>query len=234
MDTAKQSGIIKNIPDSFQSFLVHDAYFTDEEEYPIIPANFVTCDIPKKILPFSKAITYHGDLSNTFISFYSPDSTFERIRKNPKRYISFFKKTAGIIGPDFSIHSDMPVVKQKAQINDNLSLAYYYGSKGIPLIPNLRCGIDELLPEFLSAIPRHTLVAIGTHGFIKQKQEQCEWYCFIETFCKVLQPTGIIVYGSLHNKMFDELKKHNTFFFYEPWISLRLKEVKQNVNQRCK
>ena len=54
MDTAKQSGIIKNIPDSFQSFLVHDAYFTDEEEYPIIPANFVSCDIPKKILPFKQ------------------------------------------------------------------------------------------------------------------------------------------------------------------------------------
>lgn len=170
----------------------------------------------RKFYLSSKAITYHGDLSNTFISFYSPDSTFERIRKNPKRYISFFKKTAGIIGPDFSIHSDMPVVKQKAQINDNLSLAYYYGSKGIPLIPNLRCGIDELLPEFLSAIPRHTLVAIGTHGFIKQKQEQCEWYCFIETFCKVLQPTGIIVYGSLHNKMFDELKNTIHSFFMNP------------------
>ena len=83
-------------------------------------------------MPFSKAITYRGDLHDTFIGFYSPDDTFERVRRNPKRYLSFFKRTAGIIGPDFSIHSDMPIIKQKSQINDNLSLTYYYGSQGIP------------------------------------------------------------------------------------------------------
>ena len=170
------------------------------------------------------------DLHDTFIGFYSPDDTFERVRRNPKRYLPFFQRTAGIIGLDFSIHSDMPVVKQKSQINDNLSLTYYYGSQGIPIIPNLRCGIDELLPEFLSAIPCNKLVAIGTHGFVHQTQEQCEWYCFIETFCKTLQPKGIVVYGSLRNRMFDDLKSRYPFFFYDPWISQRAKEVRRYGN----
>ena len=116
---------------------------------------------------FSKAITYRGDLHDTFICFFSPDKSFERVRRNPKRYLSFFKRTAGIIGFDYSIHSDMPVIKQKAQMNDNLSLTYYYGSNGISVIPNLRCGIDDLLPEFLSALPKRSVVAVGTHGFIK-------------------------------------------------------------------
>ena len=218
------------VPDSFQSFLVRGASFTDEEEYPIIPASYVSTSVPGKVMPFSKAITFHGDLHDTFICFYSPDETFERVRRNPKRYLSFFKKTAGIIGPDFSIHSDMPLVKQKAQINDNLSLTYFYGSEGVPVIPNLRCGIDELLPEFLTAIPTHSLVAIGTHGFVHQMQEQCEWYCFIEFFCKILQPSGIIVYGSLHNSMFDDLKTRYSFFFYDPWISQRAKEVRRYGN----
>ena len=230
MNTNKKTNTVEVVPDSFQSFLVNGANFTDREEYPIIPQRFVSSAIPQKIMPFNKAITFRGDLHDTFISFYSPDETFERVRRTPKRYLSFFQRTAGLIGPDFSIHSDMPLIKQKSQINDNLSLTYYYGSQGIPIIPNLRCGTDELLPEFLAAIPCHRLVAIGTHGFVHQKHEQCEWYCFIEAFCKKLNPEGIIVYGTLHNRMFDELKDKYPFFFYEPWICQRAKGGRLNGN----
>lgn len=226
----KKSNKAEPASDSFQSFLVGGADFTDREEYPIIPACFVSAVTPVKIMPFCKAIAFRGDLHDTFIGFYSPDDTFERVRRNPKRYLPFFRRTAGIIGPDFSIHSDMPIIKQKSQINDNLSLTYYYGSQGVPVIPNLRCGVDELLPEFLSAIPRKSLVAIGTHGFVQRRQEQCEWYCFIEAFCKALDPKGIVVYGSLRNRMFDKLKEQYPFFFYDAWISQRAKEVRLRGN----
>lgn len=179
-------------------------------------------------MPFDKAITYRGDLSNVFICSFSADLRFERIRRNPQRYVDFFKRTAGIIGFDYSIHSDMPIIKQKKQIDDNLSLSYYYGHQGIPIIPNIRCGVDELLDEFLQAIPPNNIVAIGTHGFIKTKPEQFEWYCFIEKIIKELNPPQIVVYGSLSNKMFDELKTESEFIFFEPWIYNKGKEVNEN------
>lgn len=160
----KENGIVT---DSFQAFLVDDANFTDNEEYPIIEDEMIPSDPPKKIVPFSEAINCKGDLSDSYICFYSQDSTFERIRKSPKRYVDFFKRTAGIIGFDFSIHTDMPIVKQKAQMNDNLSLTYFYGKQGIKVIPNIRCGVDDLLPEFLDAIPKKSLIAVGTYGSIK-------------------------------------------------------------------
>lgn len=43
----------------------------------------------------------------------------------------------------------MPIIKQKSQMNDNLYLTYYYGKQEIRVITNIRCGIDDLLPEFL-------------------------------------------------------------------------------------
>ena len=57
----------KNEPvaDAFQAFLIEKAKFTEVEEYPIIPAEMVAKQIPIKILPFSKAINYKGDLSDT-------------------------------------------------------------------------------------------------------------------------------------------------------------------------
>ena len=219
------------VEDSFQAFLVEGASFTYHEEYPILRPDMIAQSVPSRIMPFSKAITFQGDLRNTFICSFSPDKTFERVRRNPKRYLSFFKRTAGIIGFDFSIHSDMPIVKQKAQMNDNLSLTYYYGNNGIPVIPNLRCGDDDLLPEFLTAIPKHELVAIGTHGFYKEVREKCEWYCFLKTIINTIESKSIIVYGSLGSKMFDDFQSQTTFVFFDPWIAERRKrEAKNNGN----
>lgn len=181
------------VEDSFQAFLVEGANFTDVEEYPIIEEWMIPDVPPKKIMPFDKALNYQGDLSEVYICTYARDCTFERIRRNPKRYLDFFEKCAGLIGLDYSVHSDMPIIKQKAQMNDNLSLSYYYGKEGNKLIPNIRYGIDELADEFLSAIPKHKLIAIGTHGFIKELPEKAEWYCFLEKIIKTLEPSGIIV-----------------------------------------
>ncbi|MBQ5852312.1 MAG: DUF4417 domain-containing protein [Lachnospiraceae bacterium] len=75
-----------------------------------------------------------------------------------------------------------------------------------------------MLPEFLEAIPKHTLIAIGTHGFSKYKSEKYEWYCFLEKIIGVLEPTGIIVYGSLSSPIFDEFKAKTNFYYYTPWI----------------
>ena len=215
---------------SFQAFLIEGAELTSKEQYPILRADMISGTPPLKILPFNKAINYQGDLSNTYICTYSPDGSFERVRRNPKRYTAFFKRTAGIIGFDYSIHTDMPLIKQKQQINDNLSLSYFYGNQGISLIPNIRCGLDELLPEFLEAIPKHKMIAIGTHGFCKEISEKCEWRCFLEKIIPILEPSTIITYGSLNGPMFNDIMKNANFIFYEPWITTRHKEVRGNVN----
>lgn len=222
--------ILNEVPDSFQAYLVKGAQFTNQEEYPILEESMVSKIIPNSIMPFEKAITYQGDLSKTFICFFEKDCTFERVRKSPKRYLNFFKRTAGIIGFDFSVHSDMPIVKQKSQMNDNLSLTYYYASQGIKIIPNIRCGIDELLPEFLEAIPKHCIIAVGTYGFVKTIQEKCEWFCFLEKIINELEPTQVIIYGTLSGKILKDLKEKENFIFYDSWIEKRKKEVMHHGN----
>ena len=103
-------------------------------------------------------------------------------------------------------------------MNDNLSLTYYYGSNNIPIIPNVRFGVDELAEDFLLAIPKHSLIAIGVYGFYKHKFEKYEWYCFLEHILPLLQPTGVVVYGNLNDKIFDPFKKCYHFHYYTPWI----------------
>ena len=206
------------IEDSFQAFLVEGARFTDEEEYPIIENWMVPKTPPKKIMPFDKALNYQGDLSNVYVCTYARDCTFERVRKNPRFYLDFFRRCGGLIGFDYSVHTDMPVVKQKTQMNDNLSLTFFYGKEKNNIIPNIRYGADKLADEFLAAIPKHTLIAIGTHGFIKEIPAKAEWFCFLEKIISTLEPSGIIVYGKLSGKIFEDFEGKCHFYYYEPWI----------------
>ena len=124
MKTLSSGSVSPNgvVPDSFQAFLIEGAELTSKEQYPKLRSDMIPSSLPKKILPFNKAINFQGDLSDTYICTFSPDASFERIRRNPRKYINFFTRTAGIIGFDYSIHTDMPLIKQKQQINDNLSL----------------------------------------------------------------------------------------------------------------
>lgn len=224
------------VKDTFQAFLVKNAKFTENEEYPIIEQYMISKEIPKDIITFKESLKIHDKekCKNYFVCTYEPDEDFERIRRNPKRYVKYFQKFAGIIGFDFSVHSDQPIIKQKSQMNDNLSLTYYYGSQNTKIIPNVRPGIDELEIEYFTAFPKHTLISIGTHGFIETRAEKCEWYLLLKKIIEVIEPSGIIDYGTLNGPIFDEINKIVPIYFYDSWAEKKNKEGKKNGNKRAK
>ncbi len=218
------------VEDSFQSFLVDGANLTDGEEYPVIKEDMVPAFPPTKVMPFCKAVTYRGNLSDHFIYFYSQDGTFERVRRNPRRYLRFFKRCKGIIGFDFSVHTDMPLVKQKAQLNDNLSLSFYFANHGVPLYPNCRGGSDCLNDEYLSAFPSHTYIALGAHGFVQLKEQQHEWRLWIDKIVKQLEPIGFVVVGHLPKDIIEDYKDVVEFHCFDSFIEERSKEVKRHAD----
>ncbi len=128
----------------------------------------------------------------------------------------------------------MPIIKQKTQLNDNLSLSYYYASNGVPLIPNCRGGTDSINDEYLEAFPKNTYIALGVHGFIKTKPEKHEWRVWINTIAEKLDPKGFIVIGHLPKDIIDDYSKKYEFYEFDSLIEERNKEVKQNGNKGCK
>lgn len=218
------------VSDSFQAYLVDGAEFTSIEEYPILRSDMVPKEPPKNVMAFNEAINYKGDLSKTAIYFFCPDQIFERVRRNPKKYISFFKRTAGIFGFDFSVHSDMPIIKQKSQMNDNLSLAFFYGNLGIPIYPSPRGGADSINDEYLAAFPKNTLLVLGVHGFVKEKWQKHEWCYWINKLINECHPTGFIIVGHLNGEIFNEFKDRVRFYYFETLIDRRNKKRKEVNN----
>lgn len=208
------------VKDSFQAFLVEGARFTNKEGYPILEEWMISKEIPTKIVTFKESLKIKNKekCKEFFVCFYSPDEDFQRVRRNPGRYINYFKKFRGIIGFDYSVHYDQPPVKQKSQMNDNLALMFYYGKNGVKIIPNIRWGLDEFANEYLDAIPDNNLVAIGSHGFVHFRFQKYSYYVRINKIIEEKHPSGIIIYGTLNGKLFDELKEKVPIYTYNTWI----------------
>ena len=186
--------------DVYLAYLIANARRTKLDEFPIIEAWMVATEPPKEIIQWDR----RGDVivpQETAISFYCQDPGFQPVLNNPKNYVDKLRQYQCVIGLDASPYDNMPIVVQKSQIFLNLACTYYYGSQGIKVIPNVRLGDNRTLSS-LDAYPKHTLIAIGTHGFTKRLDNR---HIFIEQVQKIvdeLEPIGICVYGPASNDIF--------------------------------
>ena len=186
--------------DVYLAYLIANARRTKLDEFPIIEAWMVATEPPKEIIQWDR----RGDVivpQETAISFYCQDPGFQPVLNNPKNYVDKLRQYQCVIGLDASPYDNMPIVVQKSQIFLNLACTYYYGSQGIKVIPNVRLGDNRTLSS-LDAYPKHTLIAIGTHGFTKRLDNR---HIFIEQVQKIvdeLEPIGICVYGPASDDIF--------------------------------
>ena len=197
----------KKVPDDFKAYLVEGAQFTQTEGYPIleewmIPKEIEDCPF---IIPMNQISRFdEHTIRNAYISFYCRDRDFKKIMNSPSRYLRLFRKAKAIIGFDFSIYEDMPLIKQKSQINDNLSLSFYYGIRNIKIIPNIRYGSRQTRDGFLEAIPKNSIISIGSYGCVRSKNEKQAFREFLKEMLPAIQPSRIIVYGAAPNDVFKE------------------------------
>ena len=153
----------KRVRDDFKAFLVEGARFTSIEQYPIIEPWMIPDIDEIRVVPFNKNDRI-SNLEDYYICLYCRDKDFRKTMNNPRQYLKLFRRAKGLIGFDFSVYSDMPIVKQKAQMYDNLALSFFYGMRNIPVIPNIRYGNESTRDEFLTAIPKHSVISIGSYG----------------------------------------------------------------------
>ena len=188
------------VRDVYLAYLIADARRTKTDDYPIIEEWMVATEPPKEIIQWDRRNDVKNP-SDTAMCFYCCDPGFQPILGNPNKYVDKLKQYQCIVGIDASPYDNMPLWVQKSQIGLNLGITYYYGSLGMKIIPNVRLGDNRTLSS-LEAYPRHTLIAIGTHGFTKRLNNR---YVFAEQVQRIideLDPSGICVYGPASHEIF--------------------------------
>ena len=95
--------------DIFNLEIVQNIKTTKPFDLPILNQ---TNEVPNNVISFNfcKSCKTPEDY---FVHFYIDDYQFERVWKRPKYYATVLGRFKGIIAPDYSVYTNMPVAQHK-------------------------------------------------------------------------------------------------------------------------
>lgn len=192
----------KGCIDVFNAFLVSVAQYTGLFEFPCIRA---ISECPNKLISFSKAVSSKD--YDQWIHFYEDDHLFERLWRNPKKYLELLKRFKGVILPDFSVYRDMPLAMQIWNIYRSRAIGHWLQVNGIKVIPNVRYGDKRTVKIACEGISRKSIIAIGSHGVMKNPVDRKFFLEGLETVVKILCPKEIVIYGTAPSAYFDKYRE---------------------------
>ena len=193
-NTVKKQSDRAGCKDVFKAFLVENANYEGELEIPIIKG---IKDVPNKVISFVEAMSKTTKDFDQWVHFYIDDVLFISIWNNPKHYVERLKKFKGVILPDFSVYRDMPLVMQYWNIYRSRAIGNYLQSEGIKVITNIRYGDERTYVCSCLGAPHKSIIAIGTHGIIKNKFDREYLDKGFDYVVKELEPKSIVIYGGI-------------------------------------
>ncbi|MCQ2467913.1 MAG: DUF4417 domain-containing protein [Clostridia bacterium] len=192
----------QNCRDVFNAFLVRMARYAGLFDFPVIePTN---C-IPNRLIPFSKALSSKD--YDQWVHFYEDDYLFERIWKNPHKYLEILQQYRGVILPDFSLYRDMPFVMQLWNIYRSRAIGCWLQQNGIIVIPNIRYGDKRTYRICCDGISTGCVIAVGSHGTLKNKIDRQLFAEGLMVVATRLKPMVIVVYGGAPDDVFEPIRE---------------------------
>jgi len=188
--------------DVFNAFLVAFATYAGVFEFPRIRPTYF---IPNRVIAFSKAISCKD--YDQWVHFFEDDYLFERIWRNPGKYLDILKRYNGVILPDFSLYRDMPFAMQIWNIYRSRAIGHWLQENGIKVIPNIRFGDRRTYRICCDGIQKHCVIAVGTHGNLKLLEDREIFLKGLDVIVNRLEPAVIVVYGAAPEKYFKKYEK---------------------------
>lgn len=164
-------------------------------------------DIPSRLVPFHEAYAYKD--YHCTLHFYTDDSLFLRVLRNPEKYLEFLQKCQSVIGTDLSQYADMPAEERYYSAYINSAFSAYLQRNNVNLIPNVIWSLPDSYHYCLSSMPRNSVIAINCKGIMKHDVSKYLWYKGYTTACQVLHPSLIVRYGT---KMPCEYTDNSIYF----------------------
>ena len=174
--------------------------------------------IPDKLIGFNEALTSKDNKAG--VHFFLDDYQFERIWKEPNRYINVLSKFTCILSPDFSLYMDMPKPLQIYNTYRSRLIGQYYQDKGLRVIPTISWGDKNTFNFCFRGIPKQSIVAISTIGVRRNKETLKIWEAGKNEMIRQIEPSTILIYGG---NIDTETKGINTIWYENKTIK-RLKE----------
>lgn len=187
-------------------------------------------EFPKKLITFEEAkqeVKKDNPDLDAYVCFYKDDQKFDSttsgIWSNPDKWLPLLKHFKGMIEPDFSTYQDFPLPLKEYNTYRMRKMGAFFTKKGIRVIPNYRSSTPDTDYFVTDGIPSNSFVAIGTHGFARNKAHVSHLCRGVELLIERKMPKGILIYGSMPQELRSLLEMHQVSYrVYETDLMRRL------------
>ena len=133
-----------------------------------------------------------GKAVHFFFFYYQ----FERVFKNPEKYVDKLRKYEAVLTPDFSPYADMPMATQIFNHYRKHWCGRYFQENGVKVVPTIRASKDDRsFKWYLDGEPKGGVVCISSMWTSKEDDREY----FIKEYNQMyqkLKPSKIYIYGN--------------------------------------
>lgn len=187
---------------TFKLELIKDFQLEGQYQFPKVQGTNATMS-KYEVIPFNMA-TGVENKQKYFVHFYIDDYQFDRVWNYPEKYLELLKQFKGVIGPDFSMYSDMPKSMQIYNCFRSRVLSAYWQANGILVVPNATWSDKQSFNYCFDSLPKNSTISVSSVGCIKNPKALlgfCEGYLEMK---KRLCPANVLFYGEIPESLKDD------------------------------
>ena len=171
----------------------HPEAATPHWNMPILAAeNF----IPDQLLGFKYMLSDNGESAKTSgIHFFIDDYQFERIWKDPRKYIEKLRKYQCVLTPDFSLYMDMALPVKIANVYRSRLIGQIMQEEGLIVIPTLQYAGPDTFEFAFDGIEPGGVVGTSTVGVMTDEEALKIWSDGMDEAIRQLHPSTVVCYG---------------------------------------
>lgn len=129
------------------------------------------------------------------VHFFTEDYRYERIWNSPTTYLANIRERGTAITPDFSNHSDTPLIQQRWNIYRGRWLGAYWQRNGIPVIPNAQWSGSMDLDYAFEGLPDGGMIAVSCVGMVTLPENRRIFEQGVDALLKEVRPRALLLYG---------------------------------------
>ena len=199
------------LDDGFHSYLTEGAALVGDPGIPML-VDMHNTDIPRGLIPFEKCM--RATNKRQYVHFYMHDRGFSRVLTATNKYLDLLRSFDGVITPDCTMLVGQAPCLLQTNTYFNRAVGVYLQRNGIPVIPNIRWSDEKSFPYCFLGVPKHTIVAISTHGCIRSNKEKELFKSGLNAMLTELSPTDVVVHGYMPDCIFSDFHAQAHFHRY--------------------
>lgn len=138
--------------------------------------------------------------------FFIDDYQFERCWANPRRVLHWLRPYDCVLGPDFSLYTDMPLPMQRWNVYRSRALCLIWQREGMAVVPTLSWAGPDSYGFCFDGIPEGGTVATSTVGVMADEAALAIWRDGMAEALRRVRPSRLLLYGSVPDFDFGDVE----------------------------